>query len=59
MNYAFSSSELNDGDPVLSTATELQTGEKNKYCSFGKSLKVGGGKVAQIQLRNNKNEIWW
>ena len=40
MNYAFSSSELNDGDPVLSSAIELQT---------GKSLKVGGGKVAQIQ----------
>ena len=28
MNYAFSSSELNDGDPVLSSAIELQTGGK-------------------------------
>ena len=50
MNYAFSSSELNDVDPVLSSAIELQTGGgKNKYYSFGKSLKVGGEKVAQIQ----------
>ena len=28
MNYAFSSSELNDDDPVLSSAIELQTGGK-------------------------------
>ena len=50
MNYAFSSSELNDDDPVLSSAIELQTGgKKTSITALVKVWKLVEEKVAQIQ----------
>ena len=47
MNYAFSSSELNDDDPVLSSAIELQTGGKKTSIA---ALEVLISKIGYVVL---------
>ena len=58
MNYAFSSSELNDGDPVLSSFARTANRWKTSITALVKVWKLVEERLLKYR-RNNKNGIWW